>query len=167
MRIEEKNGQISVADFNEFQAYKIACKVEQDGVGIYNYLNRRVEEPALRDMFAFLSQQEEEHYRYFKKRVDDLVRENRKEKNEKYDNLINLMELKIFPSYQDIIKLAESVDNEKDLLVMAIDIESKSISFYEACRENIDSPDIKKELEHIIEEENHHKELLQEASKQS
>ena len=35
MRIEEREGEIVISSFNELEAYKIATKIEKDGIDFY------------------------------------------------------------------------------------------------------------------------------------
>ncbi len=161
MRMEEKNGNIFLYDFNEIEAYKIACKVEKDGLGIYNYFLRKVKDASLQDMFTFLSKQEEEHYKYFRKRLDELLKDKNASETNKLDQIISLLDVKIFPSYSEVVEKANKIKDEKELLNLAINVENKSINFYTACLGNEKEENVKKELKKIITEETKHKLLLE------
>ena len=74
MRIEELDGKLEVVDFNEFQAYRIACTIEKDGVQFYEKLLSKIERPELKETFEYLIREEKEHVKFFEglmNQIDD------------------------------------------------------------------------------------------------
>ena len=72
------------------------------------------------------------------------------------------MDYGIFEPYQSIRDLGDKLDEVKKALKLGVIVEEKSIKFYQACRDNVSSPETKKELQGIIEEEERHKALFEE-----
>lgn len=155
MKIEEKNGEFLITDFNEIEAYKIARKIEEDGIGFYEGILASEKDEGVSGELRFLIQEEKEHLKFFewclfeaRQKIEDGFEE---------DDVLNYMNYGIFEPYRHIAGLADKIDDEKKALRLGIAIEEKSIKFYKACRAEVSSPDAKKELSNIIEEEKRHK----------
>lgn len=162
MNIKRENGKIIIIDFNEVQVFSIAMKIEKEGIGVYNYLARESKKKELNDIFEYLYGQEKIHYGYFKERYDVLYQEAEESPVSKSDQqLIDLMDLNIFPSYAEMEKMLQAEEGTEEIIRTAIQVEQASIDFYSACLNETESPETKKELEKIIHEEKRHKEILE------
>ncbi|MFA5117738.1 MAG: ferritin family protein [Candidatus Omnitrophota bacterium] len=160
MRIQEKNGNFEVVDFDAVEAYKIACKIETDGLEFYAYLLKNVAaEPARKALF-YLLKEEQKHLSLFESRLSEL-RQRTSDLSED-DDLLSSMEYGIFQPYKNIEELALLVRDPAKALRLGLKVEDVSIGFYEACRNNVISPQAKEEISSIIKEEQKHKRLLQE-----
>ncbi len=42
MKIEEREGKLVIVDFNELEAYKVASKIEKDGIRFYDNLIQKI-----------------------------------------------------------------------------------------------------------------------------
>ena len=158
MKIEEKDGKFIIADFNELDTYKIACKVEKDGLIFYKKLSQAIDDPQTKKLIEFLLEQENEHLKFFQGCLDE-IRES-KEDNFEEDDLLNSMDFGIFWPYQSIEDLERILKDVKKAIKLGMAIEDKSVKFYEVCKENVSSEDVKLELNNIIEEEKKHRELF-------
>ncbi len=159
MKIEEREGNFTIVDFNELEVYKIASKIEKDGLLFYEKLYNEVEDKEVKKRLKFLLCEEEEHLKFFEGCLN-----NAREKMEdgfENDDLLNYMDYGIFQPYQSIENMGEKINDVKKALRLGIIVEEKSIKFYQACQENISSVETREELQNIIEEEKRHKDLLQ------
>jgi len=136
MKIEERNGRLTAVDFDEIDAYKIACAVEKEGIWFYQKLKDKIDKPRAKEVLSFLIEEERKHLRLFEEQLF-------KVRAGKEDDLENVL--------TDINRA----------LKLAIIIEDKSIKFYELCRDNVSQEVARQELENIIEEEKEHKALLE------
>lgn len=158
MRIEYKNGELVIVDFDEREAYKIACKIEKDGIFFYKKLCARIDKEDTRKALSFLLEEEGRHLKLF----EDALWEAEKAGGavNEDDDLLDGMNSGVFQPYESIKDLEKALSDTAKALRLGIIIEDKSIKFYGACRKNISSEKAKAALTFIIEEEKRHKELL-------
>jgi rubrerythrin len=160
MRIEEKDGMLVITDFDELEAYKIAHKIEQDGVRFYERLLSVLSDKVDRQALGFLAQKEREHARFFHKELLDL--KERKEDSFEEDDLLSELEYGIFEPYggqlEDIGKL---LDTPAKALKLGLAIENRAIDFYSQCMQRVSSPAAKEAIANIIDEEREHKRVIE------
>lgn len=159
MKIEERNGKLTIVDFNELEAYKIACKVERDGISFYKKLKEKVDKPQVKEILDFLIGEEQKHLKFF----EDCIYEVRRREEDYFeeDDLLSYMDFGVFQPYKNIEELENIISDIDAALRLGIAIENKSINFYTLCKTNISSPSAKEGLENIIKEELRHKELME------
>jgi rubrerythrin len=159
MRIEEKQGKLVVTDFNEFEAYRIASKIERDGIEFYEKLSNNAGQKELKNALRFLLQEEKKHLKFFEGCLS-LLREEKEDISEDED-LLSSMDYGIFKPYQSITELENILKDSRKAIRLGLVIEDRSIEFYKNCEGKISTPVTKKEISRIIEEEKRHKELLE------
>lgn len=159
MKIQERGDKFVIVDFNELEAYKIATKIEKDGIRFYENLCEGIKDEDVKDKMKLLLQEERKHLNLFEDRLYD-VRQ-RVEDSFEEDDLLSYMEYGIFQPYQSIENMGEKIDDVKKALRLGIIVEEKSIKFYQVCNDNVFSSETKKELQGIIEEEKRHKTLFE------
>jgi len=159
MKIEEKNGQLVIVDFNEVEAYKISCKVEKDGISFYRKLKDKVDKPEVKETLDFLIGEENRHLKFFQ----DCLYEAREKKDDYFedDDLLSYMDFGVFQPYKNINELENILSDLNKALRLGMVVEDKSIKFYQLCRDSVSSEETRKELSNIIEEETKHKKLLE------
>ncbi len=158
MKIEEKHGQFVITDFNEFEAYRIAAKIEKDGVWFYGKLLECASDEATKNALNFLIEEERKHLKFFEECLGKLRQE--KEDASEESDLLTSMDFGIFQPYQGMDEVCKVAGDRKKALSLGILVEDKSISFYEACKTHVKSSETKEALEKIIaDEQNHKKEL--------
>jgi rubrerythrin len=162
MKIEEQQGKLIVVDFNELDSYKIACKIEKDGVWFYNKIMGVVDQPESKEVLGFLIQEEKKHLAFFEECLSH-VRQMREDHFEE-DDLLSTINFGIFEPYQSIDELENILSDVQKALKLGIIVEEKSIKFYEACRMHVSSKEAKQKIGDIIEEETKHKALLESIS---
>ncbi|MFA5100637.1 MAG: ferritin family protein [Candidatus Omnitrophota bacterium] len=161
MKIKEINGKFSIVDFDEIEAYMIACKIERDGIRFYSKLSERSQDPVAKETLEFLLSEEKRHFKLF----DDALGILRNSREIQEDNdLLQSMDFGIFEPYASMDELETIVTDIKKALRLGIVIENKSIALYQACVNALQASgagEAGKELECIIDEEKKHKALLE------
>ncbi|MFC1807162.1 ferritin family protein [Candidatus Omnitrophota bacterium] len=163
MHIEEKDGRLAVVDFNEFGAYKIASKIESDGMRFYQDLQNKAKRDIIKSMAAMLADEEKRHLRFFESSLSRLQQEGEDEFEE--DDILRSIDYGIFTSGQQTQDVESLLNDPSKTVRFAIGVESKTIQFYESCKECITDIRVKEELDNIIEEEKKHKRMLEELLK--
>jgi rubrerythrin len=159
MKFEEKNGKLIISSFDILDIYKIASKVEKDGIVFYKKLVNKVDDPKTKETLEFLLKQEDKHLKFFQ---DCLYKvKETGEDNFEEDDLLGSMDFGVFWPYQNIEELDKALANTKKAFKLGLAIEDKSIKFYQACKNNIKDENIILELDNIIEEEKKHKALFE------
>jgi rubrerythrin len=160
MRIEEKNGRFVIVDFQEIEAYKIALKIEEDGIEFYkNLLLYLGSQKSLKENIDFLLGEELRHRKFFEKAIFDLrkIQEDLSEDND----LLNTLDYGIFKSYQGISDWNTVLKDPDQAIKFGLDIENNSLRFYDSCKMQIKDESSRKHLGLIIEEELRHKQILE------
>ncbi len=135
---------------------EMALKIEEDGERFYTYLSEKFEDPRKKEFFSYLASQEKEHAKTFKELSKGLVEETDPifwEEASKY--VKSVVENKVFPSLQDMIKKSENM-TVNDLLDFAISIEKETVIFYEELYDLVREKKSKEILTKIIREEVSH-----------
>ena len=159
MKIQEIGGKLTVSDFDEFDAARIACKIEKDGILFYARLKEGISDAGIKKSVEFLIDEEKKHLSFFEDTLDGLRQ--KKEDAHEDDDLLPSMDFGVFEPYQSIAELENIVTTPAKALRLGMAIEDKSIQFYDACRTLVSDADAKKGLAGIIAEEKKHKALLQ------
>lgn len=158
MKIEEKNGRLTITDFNELEAYKIACKIENDGISFYGKLREGIKDPRASELIDFLIGEERKHLKLFSEWLEGLDIEDGFEG----DDLLRYIDYGIFAPYKEIKDLKDIIVEPARAIRLGISIEGKSIEFYESIKDKVSGDSTKFGLQRIIEEEKGHKRLLEE-----
>lgn len=158
MKIQEKGGKFVIVDFNELEAYKIAIKIEKDGIDFYKKIFVNMQSKEIKEKLEFLLNEEREHLKFFEEclfnagqHIEDGFQE---------DDLLNYMDYGIFKPLKDLKKMAKKIDDIKKALRLGIAVEEKSIRFYEFCRDKVSLSGTKDELKNIIAQEKQHRFLF-------
>jgi rubrerythrin len=159
MKIEEKDGSFIITDFNESEAYKIASKIEEDGISFYSQVLAQTQNPQVKEKVQYLLEEEKKHLKFFQKRLYE-ISESKCDANDE-DNLLSYMEYEVFKPFREAKDLPESIKDAKTALNIGIIAENSSINFYLALKEQVSSFETKEELAQIIEEEKRHREIFE------
>jgi rubrerythrin len=159
MRIEEKAGELVITDFDEIETYKIACRIETDGIHFYKRLLDNTKDEKAKTALAMLLTEEEEHLRSFESLLLE-ARERQEDKSEEED-LLEGIDYGIFQPYESMDQLSKVLDTPSKVLKLGVIVEDKGIKFYETCKEHVINEETKKALSKIIDEEYKHKKLFE------
>ncbi len=148
-----KDGTITLSDFNSIQAYKIAIKLEKDGIEFYRELAQEVKDQDARREIDFLIEQEKEHQATF----EDLLNKEKKSTEDAFeeDDVVNYLNSHVFDISQGKAK-AENMAHRHTAMEEAMNMERRSIVFYEGCLSHTKDPQAKSALEKILGEEKKH-----------
>ena len=163
MKIELKQGQFVITDFNEFEAYRIASKIEKDGMRFYSKLFDCTKDADTKKALEFLMVEEKKHLKFFEDCLGKLREE--KEDTSEENDLLASMNFGIFEPYQSMVEACKIVEDRKKALNLGILVEERSINFYETCKNYIKSPETKNALDNIIADEKQHKKELEKVLK--
>jgi len=154
MRVHmDKDGRIAVTDFSPAQAYKIAVKMEQDGMAFYKALADRIKDEEARREIGFLIEQEQEHLATFTRLLEE--QEEGAADGFEEDDIVTYMNARVFDASEEH-EAAGNMGHRHTALEEALNMERRSIVFYEGCAANTTDPEAKKAFTKIIEEEEQH-----------
>jgi len=158
MTIEEKNGELTITDFNELEAYVIAGRIEEDGIAFYTALASVEKDPEARKAFEFLADQEREHRAFFQK-CEARMRERMEVDNREFeeDDLLSEIDYGIFDFFLDTETIASLAADLPRSLRLAIEVEKRSVAFYNECRKQVSLDTVQDSLTRIIGEEEAHR----------
>jgi rubrerythrin len=159
MKIEEKEGKFIITDFDESEAYRIASKIEQDGIDFYNKVLAENKDPQVKEKINYLLDEEKKHLKFFQERLKNISQE--KCGGFEEDNPLAYMEYEVFRPFEEAKDLPESINDAKTALNLGIIAENSSIQFYVSLIEKVASEETRDELAQIIEEEKSHREIFE------
>jgi len=148
-----KDGRIVVTDFSPAQAFKIAVKMEQDGMAFYADLQGKIKDDEARREIGFLIEQEQQHLAIFARLLNE--QEGQGDDGFEEDDVVSYMNANIFDA-SDEKEAAGQMDHRHTALEEALNLERRSIVFYEGCLESTTDATARAAFTKIIEEEKQH-----------
>jgi rubrerythrin len=135
---------------------KIALEFEKKGYALYSDVAKKTKNDIVRSIFEYLSQQEEKHVaeieKYISKNKLEISGDSAKKTEEFFQTTV-----KSFKSKLNLVK-ADSVAYEKGL-----EIEKSAYEFYKSKLPSAKTEEVKKFLKFLMEQENAHYVLIQNA----
>jgi len=153
--------------FNEVEAAKIAQNMERNGLAFYQLAAGRAKDPAVRDVFARLAEDEKEHLAHFEQLEETLQAERRSGYADDPDlaaYIARLLKTQVFDSEGDVARLAREAQSDYETLAVGMRAERDAITFYQEMLDFVDSKAAKEAFEHILKEEREHLRILGERS---
>ncbi len=159
MKIEIVGSEFVITDFNEVEAWKIACKMEKDGIDFYHMLLGAVHDPDAKLVFEFMLDEEKLHLQSFMNKLEEM----RQVPGEEFedDNLLSCLEYCDFWAFIDAKSADKVITDVTIALEVGIKTEEDAIRFYETCLQHVASDGTKDALLQIIIEEKAHKNKLE------
>ncbi|MDP2938622.1 MAG: ferritin family protein [Candidatus Omnitrophota bacterium] len=154
MKIDYLEGKIRITDFNSIEAYKIARKIESEGIEFYGKLLKQNFDEATNEIMKFLLLEEKAHLKLFEEKLLE-AKQNLDDGFEE-DSIFDYVDTKVFYPFNAVASLNEALTNKEKAIRLGVKIENNSISFYEACLLNTKEQQTKKDLRWLIGEENKH-----------
>ncbi len=154
MRVNiDKDGIISISGFSPVQAYKIAVKMERDGIVFYRGLLESVKDQEAKGELDFLIKEEEGHLNSFQ----GLLSKEREQVGDAFeeDDVVDYIKSRVFDASLKKVKLSQ-MEHRHTALEEAMNMERRSIVFYEACLSESKDEKAKPAFRAIIEEEKKH-----------
>ncbi len=139
----------------------IAKKIETFGVAFYDEAAKRATNPAVRDLFEFLRNEEMNHERAFEKLLATMSNadDDWREREEYLGYMSVLAEDLVFPAPEVARKMAADLPDERAALARALDFEKESILYFNEMRNAVREEDLHI-LTALIDEERKHLKLL-------
>ena len=149
----DKTGKITIGDFSTVQAYKIAVKMERDGIVFYRGLLESVKDQEAKRELDFLIKEEEGHLNSFQ----ELLSKAKGEEGDAFeeDDVVDYIKSRVFDASLKEAKLSQ-MEHRHTALEEAMNMERRSIVFYEACLSESKDEKAKPAFRAIIEEEKNH-----------
>ena len=157
MNIEMINSKFVITDFDEFEAYRVGIKIEEDGIAFYKNCLNRVTTAAAKEAIEFLIGEERNHIKFFQ----DCLYQLRQEKDDvsEEDDLLASIDYGIF-NKTFIPAKTSAKEQLSETIAFAIEIEDRSIEFYQAVQVSVKDEETKLQLLRIVKEETRHKAIL-------
>ena len=149
MKVRDNGEEIQIYDFNAVEAYRIARKLEKEGIGFYKKLIGAVKDPKVKEVLIYLLDEERDHLQLFEKMLE---REDPEALDERGENILDILDTKVF----HLPKNGELATDFDKALQLGITIEKRSLAFFLEMLKYIESEEGKKGLKKIIEEEKQH-----------
>ena len=154
MRVNiDKKGNIVISDFSATQAFKAAIHMEEDGIRFYEDLAKKVKDAEARREIVFLIEQEKEHL----KTIEDLLSVFKSVDEDPFeeDDIAQYVSSHVFDASREKEDAAR-MDHRHTALEAAMDMEKRSIVFYEACIAQATDAKAKGAFARILAEETDH-----------
>ena len=149
----DETGKITIGDFSPVQAYKIAVKMERDDIVFYQGLLETIKDQEAKRELGFLIKEEEDHLATFQ----TLLSKEREEAGDAFeeDDVVDYIKSRVSDASLKKAKLSE-MEHRHTALEEAMNMERRSIVFYEACVNESKDERSKLAFSAIIEEEKKH-----------
>jgi len=152
--------------FSGRELIEIAIGIEKNGAIFYDYLTGSTKNPAARDIYRYLVDQEREHAAVFQKMLDSVGEAKPPETyTEQYNLYLKaLIDSLVFTDDKVGLKMAQKVKNDAEAIQIGMGAEKDSILFYVEVKDLVRRSD-RKVVGKIIEEEKSHLRQLTEIKK--
>jgi len=153
MKVRDTVNGIQIYEFSAVEAYKIARKIEREGVRFYQLLMEKTADVGVKEMLTYLRDAEEEHLKLFEHLLEGAERE---AGSSEEDDLLDSVDDTIFSVTENEVSAADF----KKALQLGIIIEKRSLAFYLEVEKYTESSEGKNALRKVIDEERKHWEHL-------
>ena len=146
------------------EIYDLAIQIEKNGEAFYRDASNKFSHPGLNTLLQWLAEEEIEHQKWFIQKKEALKNPSERVDLEDIGGKIleNILGDQTFSLKEADLSKIDEVDA---LLDLAIEFEKDTIVFFEMIRVLIDDNETLGQLNEIIEQENHHVQILQEHAK--
>jgi rubrerythrin len=154
MKVDFSGDEIEIFDFDELEAYKIARKLEEDGLYYYSRMKEEVLKPEIRAVIELLLAEERKHLHNFEDKIEELVHEQKVLDEE--ETLPEIVDSHVMDVLKDSKRVADILCNPQEALRLGIAVEKRTIAFYQTLQKNTSDNAGKEALSTLIEEEKQH-----------
>lgn len=156
MKIEYKGDEIIISDFKPVEAYKIARRLEVEGIGFYNLFlsGPAAKSDDTRKAIESLIAEEKKHFALFNQKVEEMAGPFEE------DSVVDEVDTKVFGTYDEPADLVSIVKDRKKTLQVGMLFEKRSINFFKICLEKTTDASTKSAFGEIIKEEEKHFQIL-------
>ena len=164
MKVDFSGDEIKIFDFDELEAYRIARKMERDGLHYYSRMKEEVRKPEIREVIETLIEDERDHLNLFERKIEELVREH--QVDDEGETLADIVESKTMDVLKDTMRVTEILCDPQEALRLGASVKKRSIAFYNEILLTTEDKSGKAAIEELIQQERNHlqklKELLEE-----
>lgn len=154
MKVDFSGDEIRIFDFDQLEAYRIARKMEEDGIYYYSRMKEETLKPEIRDVVEMLLADERNHLRLFEQKVEELAQE--RGIPDEGEDLVDIVDSKVMDVLKESGRVADILCNPQEAIRLGISVEQRSIAFYQRMLEHTRDTSGKAALKDLIEEERDH-----------
>lgn len=158
MKVDFSTDEIKVFDFDELEAYRIARKMERDGVYYYTRMREEIQQPKIREVVDMLIVDEKKHLSLFEDKIEEICHE--LEVIDDDETIADIIDSGTLDILKDSEQVANILCNPQEALKLGISAEKRSISFYSELLQNTQDDSGRAALRGIIAEEEEHLDKL-------
>ncbi|MHC4110365.1 MAG: ferritin-like domain-containing protein [Planctomycetota bacterium] len=157
-----------VVEFNAFEIFEIAEKIERNGTEFYRKAAGLFEDSRVRNMFLQLTEWEKAHEQVFANMRKELSAQGPEMRTFKPENDVvfdaqSMAGLAVFGNKMDPSAELTGKESITDILKCAIEKEKDTIIFYTGLKDFVSAEAGKDKIADIIKEEMHHVRILEES----
>ena len=151
--------------FNEIEAAKIAQNMEKHALEFYQKAAAKTRNPAVRDIFLQLAEDEKGHLATFEELEETLQAARREQAGYADDSEIGayidrLLQTQVFCDTCAVTRLADQAKDDLEALAVGMKSERDAIVFYQEMLDFVDSKAAKEAFSDILKEERRHLKIL-------
>ena len=149
------------ADFTAKEVIEMGVQIERNGFIFYELLSKKVTSEKVREIFEFLAGEEKRHVASFEKLLDSIQQYDPSEAypDEYFAYMRELASEHVFTMAEEGAKIADSINDNKKAVEIALKFEKDSVLFYEQMQKIVGEED-KKIIQSLIYQEQQHVEKL-------
>ncbi len=152
-----------IKHFSGFEVIRAAKEVEKNGHRFYSTMSERASDPALKDLFTWLAQDEVEHLRRLNQLESKYQDGSFADCEEEFLQYLNrFADDKIFPDAERLEAVLKTENADLQALDMAIEAEVKFAEYFEKASSLAQSDDGREAFAWLAGEESRHAKILQE-----
>jgi len=154
MKVDFSSGEILIYDFDELEAYRIARKMEEDGIYFYSRMKDEVLQSEIKDVIEMLIGDERKHLDLLQDKVDECAHKQGIEDDG--ETIADIVDSKVMDVLKDSERVADILCNPQEALKLGISVEGRTIAFYNEILNNTQDPSGHAAIEELIQEEKEH-----------
>jgi len=152
-----------IKHFSGFEVIRAAKEVEKNGHRFYSTMSERASDPALKELFTWLAQDEVEHLRRLNQLESKYQDGSFADYEEEFLPYLNrFSDDKIFPDAERLEAVLKTENADLQALDMAIEAEVKFAEYFEKASSLAQSDDGREAFAWLAGEESRHARILQE-----
>jgi len=159
MKIDFSGDEIKIYDFDELEAYRIACKMEADGIYFYSRMLEEMLKPQMIEVLELLLGEERNHLKHFEEKLEEV--EPKYDVEEEGETLADIVDSKVFDILHDPERVADILCTPQEAVRMGIEVEKRSIAFYRQILKNTSDRTGQTTLQKLVQEEQAHLKRLE------
>ncbi|MBI5118408.1 ferritin family protein [Candidatus Poribacteria bacterium] len=154
MKVDFSGAEIRIFDFDELEAYRIARKIEEDGIYYYSRMKEEMLKPEIRNVIEMLLKDERNHLDLFERRIEELAAKH--DVVDEGETLADIVDSKVMDVLSDSERVADILCNPQEAIRLGMSVEKRSIAFYGQILQSTQDKTGKATIEELIEQEKEH-----------